>query len=224
MKTLFVPCFSTIKLKRQFMKKALDCLKPYKSVGLIATTQFIPQLAELELFLSDSGKDVQRAHGSRTVLKSQILGCDVSAAQKLNTECYLYLGTGEFHPFLVAAHTGKPTIVANPVSETVSEVEQKEARRLITKISVVRERVLGAERIGILVSTKPGQEHMKRALFLKRELEAKGKKAFVFVTDDIVPESLLNFPDIEAWINTACYRLIDDSERFEKPVLNLEDL
>jgi 2-(3-amino-3-carboxypropyl)histidine synthase len=88
----------------------------------------------------------------------------------------------------------------------------------------MRERVLGAYRVGILVSTKPGQNRLKRAIFLKKKLEAEGKKVFVFVANEIVPESLLDFPDIEAWINTACYRLIDDSERFERPIVNLDDL
>lgn len=223
MKTMFVPCFSTIKLKRSLMKKALEKLKLYGSVGLVAAVQFIPQLSVLEQYLAGK-KETQRAYGKRTELKSQILGCDVAAAQKLDVDCYLYLGTGNFHPLLVAARTGKPTVVLNPVSEKLSLVHEKEASRLITKITVMRERVLGAYRIGIIVSTKPGQNRLKRAIFLKKKLEAEGKKVFVFVANEIVPESLLDFPDIEAWINTACYRLIDDSERFERPIVNLDDL
>jgi 2-(3-amino-3-carboxypropyl)histidine synthase len=224
MKKIFVPCFSTVKLKRSLMKTALDKVKPYERVGLVATVQFIPHLAELENYLKDNKKTVERAYGKRTQFKSQILGCDVSAAQKLDVDCYLYLGTGNFHPVLVAAKTGKPTFIINPISEKISPVDTKDANRLITKITVKREQVLDAQRIGILVSTKPGQERMKRALHLKKELEAKGKEVFVFVSNEIVPESLLDFPDIEAWVNTACYRIIDESERFEGPVVDLEDL
>jgi 2-(3-amino-3-carboxypropyl)histidine synthase len=121
-------------------------------------------------------------------------------------------------------HSSSPRYVLNPISEKISLVDTKEANRLITKITVKREQVLNAQRIGILVSTKPGQQRMKRAIHLKKELAAKGKEVFVFVSNEIIPESLLDFPDIEAWINTACYRLIDESSRFERPIVDLEDL
>ncbi|MCW1310066.1 MAG: diphthamide synthesis protein, partial [Candidatus Nanoarchaeia archaeon] len=81
-----------------------------------------------------------------------------------------------------------------------------------------------AKRIGILVSTKPGQENLKIALDIKKEIEKNNRKAFIFIFDTLIPEELMNFTEIDAWVNTACPRIgIDDAERFDKPVINVED-
>jgi 2-(3-amino-3-carboxypropyl)histidine synthase len=82
-----------------------------------------------------------------------------------------------------------------------------------------------AKTIGILISSKPGQENLKSAEVVKEQLEKKGKKVYMFYFDTLIPEELLNFPQIEAWVNTACPRIsIDDIERFDKPVVDAKDI
>jgi len=76
---------------------------------------------------------------------------------------------------------------------------------------------LNSEKIGILISTKPGQENLKKALSLKNKL--KNKKSYFFLADEIDTRQFENFSDINAWINTACPRL-----DFEGFVFNIGDL
>ena len=56
----------------------------------------------------------------------------------------------------------------------------------------------------------------------KEKLEKDGKKVFLFVGDLITDTELRNFSHIQAWVNTACPRLMDDD--FEKPIINAADL
>ena len=74
---------------------------------------------------------------------------------------------------------------------------------------------------GILVSTKTGQFNLDSALKIRDELIGKGKTVFLFAGDEITPERVLGFK-VDAWVNTACPRIIDDF--FEKPVLNPDEL
>lgn len=78
-----------------------------------------------------------------------------------------------------------------------------------------------AETFGILVSTKDGQYRLKKAEELKSKIEAKGKKAYLFVGDELSPNNLLPFK-VDCWINTACPRITDDEHN--KPVLNLGEI
>ena len=36
--------------------------------------------------------------------------------------------------------------------------------------------------------------------------------------------SLRNFPKIECWISTACPRMVDDQDLYNKPIVNVEEL
>jgi 2-(3-amino-3-carboxypropyl)histidine synthase len=78
---------------------------------------------------------------------------------------------------------------------------------------------------GILVSTKPGQSNPNIALQIQRTLEENGKKSVLLYTDEILPEKLLDFTDIEVFVDTACPRLaLDDPERFPKPILTRDEI
>ena len=75
---------------------------------------------------------------------------------------------------------------------------------------------LSSKEIGIIVSTKPGQNKLKKALELKKKI--KDKNCHIFLADTVNPAEFENFPFIECWINTACQRFADD----KKGVLNYE--
>jgi 2-(3-amino-3-carboxypropyl)histidine synthase len=81
-----------------------------------------------------------------------------------------------------------------------------------------------AQKFGILVSIKPGQNRKDLALKLKKLCEEKGKEAQIIVSDFIGPDKLLGF-DVDAYVNTACPRIaIDDAGNYDKPMLTPEEL
>jgi 2-(3-amino-3-carboxypropyl)histidine synthase len=81
-----------------------------------------------------------------------------------------------------------------------------------------------AETFGVLVGLKPGQSRLRDAIKIKDELESKGKKALLLAAREITPEVLMQFPTVEAFVNTACPRLVlDDSPRFFRPMLTINE-
>jgi len=75
-----------------------------------------------------------------------------------------------------------------------------------------------AKNIGILVTTKPGQQYLKKATELKAKL--KDKQCYIFISDTIDLNDLENYPFIDSWVNTACPRLSDYSSN----IINIEEL
>ena len=72
-----------------------------------------------------------------------------------------------------------------------------------------------SDKIGILVSTKPGQYNLNQALKLKKQLK---KESYIFIFNKFEDFELENFPHIDFWINTACPRIE------AKNVINARDL
>jgi len=81
-----------------------------------------------------------------------------------------------------------------------------------------------SNKFGILLSTKAGQERKGLALELKKEIEHKGKEAFILVSDYLLPEYAIGI-DVDCFVNTACPRIaIDDASGWKKPIVNPNEL
>ena len=198
MRGMFIEAKYTGDIK-QVIEKSLKLLP--KRVGLVATVQHKHELNKIKEILEKSGK--------KAIIGGQILGCDISAAKKIKdkVDAFLYIGSGEFHPLGVALETNKKVIIANPLSNQVSEIKKQDVENYRKKQKGALIKFLSSETVGILVSLKPGQQNLKKAMELKKNL--KSKKTYVFIADTIDLNQLENFPFIECWINTACPRLVD---------------
>jgi len=76
---------------------------------------------------------------------------------------------------------------------------------------------MAADNVGVLVSTKSGQQYLKNALLLKRSK----KNIYIFVDNTFNYAEMENFPFIDVWVNTACPRIGDDET--PKPLININD-
>ena len=71
-----------------------------------------------------------------------------------------------------------------------------------------------------MITTKPGQNNLKKALELKAD-----KNIYYFLDDTINFAELENFNFIDCWVNTACPRIAyDDSIKIAKPIINIGEL
>jgi len=221
MKILFAEAHSNKEIL-PVAEKTLKELDKLNSIGLITTVQFIRQLDKVKELFKKKGEKVVIAQGNHCVYPGQILGCDVGACLKLDADCFLYIGTGEFHPLGLAVKTNKPVFKADPFTEQVSQISEEQRNLWLKKQAARLSKFNDARKIGILVSTKIGQ--FKDPTKLKEKIEDKGKEAHIFLTETINPQELENFSDIEAWINTACPRLVDDQGLYKKPIVNFTEL
>jgi diphthamide biosynthesis enzyme Dph1/Dph2-like protein len=137
---------------------------------------------------------------------SQILGCS-----KIKTSAdILLIGEARFHALNLAISSNKEVLIFDNYSITKIGSADIESSKKREKGKYLR--FLSSKNIGIMVSTKPGQENLSLALKLKKDMEKKGKSPFIFLSDNLNILELDNFsPDI--WINTACPGLSLDSPR-----------
>lgn len=219
MKTLFIPSKYTGKM--DLSKISIDKLP--KKIGIVTTAQFLGKIEEIKQYLEKNGKEAFIDKAKQKNL-GQLLGCDVGAAEKIqdNVNAFLYIGSGAFHPIGVALKTSKEVFQFNPITSVFSKLDCKEIENYKKRIKVKYIKFLSADNIGILVSTKPGQNSYKKALEIKKKMENKGKNCFVFVFDTLNSNEMENFPFIGFWVNTACPRIADDEDK--KNVIGMGDL
>lgn len=195
-------------------------------VGLVTTAQHIDKLETVRAALEREGKQVFVGRGDgRIKHPGQVLGCNVSAASSLaeRVDCYLYIGSGDFHPLAVSLGTGKPVIVLDPFIRQIRDVDELKDRTLRQRHGAIV-RAAEARSYGILVSSKPGQKRLALAQELRAKLDSKGKKAVILVANNIDPDRLAGY-GLDAFVSTACPRLaIDDYMRYKQPILTPKEL
>ncbi|MBM3199637.1 hypothetical protein FJZ53_01780 [Candidatus Woesearchaeota archaeon] len=200
MEVVFIESKSNVSLINVLRK-----IKTKDKLGLITTIQHSYNLEDAKKLFPNS------------VIGGQVLGCDVSAALKIKdqVDLFLFIGSGEFHPLGVALKTDKEVIIADPLTGKVSKITKEDIATYRVKLRGKYVKFLKAEKVGILVSVKPGQYNLETALHLQNKLE---KRSYILVANNFSETELENYPDIETFINTACPRI-----EFHN-VINLEDV
>ena len=192
MKLLFIEA----QKKRDLNLKEIDFSILPKEVFIAYSIQF-KGLAE----------QLKRKLGKRVKGFQQVLGCSSIKSQYP----LLLVGSGRFHALNLAL---KGNILYILEGVKIAKLDEKEVEGIKSKRKAALARFYSAEKVGILVSTKPGQENLKEAVKIRENLIKKGKNTFIFLADSISLEELENYP-IDSWVNTSCQALT-----FESKVVN----
>ena len=222
--TVYVEARATLNINTA-VEKALPMLEEWHKIGLATTVQHVQTLDEVRETLILAGKTVAIGDTRRLSYPGQVIGCDYSNAISIakDVEAFLFVGGGLFHALGVALSTSKPTIVVDPYDNTAFSVD-KEAEKIFKQRWASIEEARKGKNFAVLVGLKPGQKRLEEALQIKQKLEENGKTACLFAVKDITPEVLMEFPTIDAFVNTACPRIsLDDAVKFKKPVLTANE-
>jgi 2-(3-amino-3-carboxypropyl)histidine synthase len=203
--------YDFIPLLRKFIGKIR-----FRKICLVSTVQFRKAAAEAKRFMEDNGFSVLDG--------GFILGCDSMKALKCGSasDCYLFIGSGRFHPLGLQEKTDKPVLFLDIERRSLEDLSGEKNKLEIRKRLRI-EKAKGLMNFGIMVSSKPGQLRMKQAEEVKRKLEASGGKAYILAGGFFSPEKLLGLK-IDVLINTACPRMRDDAGLFGKIILNADDV
>ncbi len=201
MKTLFIPAKSNAKLNSAKISELSKNLP--KKIAIVYSIQFKDIALEVKEILSKT-HDI--------VLFSQVLGC---SKPKINADAVLLIGSGKFHAISLAYETHLPVFILN--KDRLEQISKSDLEIIEKKNKAAYLRYLHSDKIGIIISTKPGQSKLKRALELSRTI---GKKNYLFLTGNINSNEFQNF-GIDSWVNTACSRLDMDSAIINIDKLNL---
>jgi len=208
--------------------------KKYTKVALYASVQFCNNLDTVHTQLKDANITVITSKPDRAHVQSQLLGCDnyhssLNLAEKelQEIDAYLYVGDGKFHPLaLVYAQKDstvmKEIICNDPMSKKMTIMNIDDIKVKLRRYRGALLKFFSAKTVGVIITVKPGQEHLRPSFFLEKKFPE--KKFYYFIDDTVSFNQLENFPFVEVWINTACPRIgFDDQEQFRKGVINLND-
>ncbi len=193
-----------------------------KRIGLVATIQHVQTLSSIKDYLKKEGFEphIGPAKG-RAKYPGQVLGCSFSSATSISdlVDGFLFIGSGNFHPLGVSISTGKKTLAIDFVSgevRDVTEIKDKLLKKRYAKLS----KAMGAKTFGIVVGEKKGQMRKALAKRVRKKLEENGKQSSSIHLEEITPENLMSFRNLDVLINTACPRIaLEDALRFRQPML-----
>lgn len=190
MKTLFIPA----KIKSKANKpKILEISKKLpKNIAIAYSIQYKDIAFEIKDILSKTHKITKLV---------QVLGCSKPNFSK-NTKAILLISSGKFHAIPLGIETKLPIYILE--HNILRKISKQDIESFKKKQKASYLKFLNADKIGILVSTKPGQQNLKKALELKKKI--KNKKSYLFISNTIDVNEFENF-GLSSWVNTACPRL-----------------
>jgi 2-(3-amino-3-carboxypropyl)histidine synthase len=181
--------FNPIELDESELKKLP------KKLFIAYTIQFQDFVPELKSKLKKTGISV--------VETQQVLGCS-----QVNTKYPILLLTqGKFHVINLYTQSNEIFITEG---NSIKKVPLEEINKIRAKRKSALIKFLSAEKVGILVSTKPGQENLEKAMKLTEKLNSQGKKSYIFLANNLDIAQFENF-QIDSWVNTACPGLAFDN-------------
>jgi len=202
MKTLFIPA----KTKSEVNEKKIEALNLPKSIAIAYSIQYKDIAFKIKEILSKKNNITGMI---------QVLGCSKPQFPK-DTKAILLISSGRFHAVSLAHSANLPIYILE--ADKLRKISKEEVDAFERKKKASYLQFLNSEKIGILVSTKPGQENLKRAISLKNN-NLENKKFYLFLGNEVDIGQFENFNDIKSWINTACPRL-----DFDSPIVNMNDL
>jgi len=203
----------------------LPHLGGWRRLGLASTVQHVHSLPAVASELVCRGFEAQVGEGDEAAPHpGQVLGCHYGSARRVagGVDAFLFIGGGRFHPLGLALSTGKPVVAADPYDGSVAVLRPEElmglARRRYAGVVALR----GAERVGIIVSSKPGQMALAAADELERRFRERGAEAAIIYLDEARAEHLNNFSEPQAFVAAACPRIaLDGVAGVDRPVLTV---
>ena len=193
MKTIFIPAKSKLEISIKNLPKLPNKL------AIAYSIQFKEQANKVKEILSKS---------SEVVSFVQVLGCSRPNLPK-NTQAVILVGQGRFHAIGLAIETNLPIYILE--QGEFHKISSEEVQNFVKKQTSSLKNFLNSTNVGILISTKPGQENMKKAINFKKTL--KNKNSYLYITNELNISEFENFPQIQSWVNTACPRMDLDSTK-----------
>lgn len=209
---------------RPILEKSLEQIKDFKTLGLSYSIQHRHDIDKVIEFYKENGKEILLSEKKGyAAYPGHVVGCEFGGLKVIqdSVDAFLILGNN-FHAMGAAIATEKPVFLLDVYNDKI--VEMKGVRDKIIKQRITSvEKVKDAKKVGIISEIKPGQR-FGSANVLKEKLEKIGKEVILIVMDELSPDKLMNFYDVDAFVELGCPRIaIDDFARYSKPLITYKE-
>jgi 2-(3-amino-3-carboxypropyl)histidine synthase len=222
--TLYIEAHAMVPVEKVVIQ-TIPLLAGYTNIGIATSVQHLQTLKQVRYLLTQAGKTVIIGDSRQILYPGQVSGCNYSNVKTIadKVEAFIFIGGGLFHALGIALSTGKPTMVADPFDNRAFCINSQ-AEKILRQRYAIIQAAKKARTLGVVIGLKPGQKHFDTALKIKLLAEKNRKSSFLFAGREITPEVLLEFPSIDAYVNTACPRIcLESTCKFSKPVLTVTE-
>ena len=197
------------------LKKSLKELKGFNKIGLSYSIQHLNDIPSVINFYKENGKEVLLSgKKGRVAHEGQIIGCQYSGLKEIENkvECFVVIGNN-FHSIGAAISVDKPVFLIDVYNDEVKLMKGLRDKILKQRVVAIY-RFKRAEKVGVIIETKSGQKFGSPKLLIDK-LEKAGKKVIVITMNELTPDKLMNFYNVEAFVELACPRIaIDDFAKY----------
>jgi len=206
------------------LKKSLKELKKYKTLGLSYSIQHRHDLGFIKKFYEDNGKKVLLSKKLGLVAyEGHIVGCQYSGLKAIEkkVDCFVIIGN-QFHSMGAVLSVEKPVILVDVYNNNVRDMGELRDK-ILKQRAISIEKLREAENVGVIIEIKPGQK-FGNPRYLVDKLKEKGKNPIVITMNELTPDKIMNFYNIDCFIELACPRIaIDDFAKYHKPILTFKE-
>lgn len=206
------------------LEQSLKSIEPYNVIGLSYSIQHRHDIDNIKKFYEANGKTVLISKKMGTAAyEGHITGCEYRGLKAIQNEVEAFVIIGnQFHSMGAALALEKPVIlldVYNNDVRSMAELKDKILKQRAISIEKLRE----AKNVGIIIEIKPGQK-FGSPKYLLEKLREKGKTAIVITMNELTPDKIMNFYNIDCFIELACPRIaLDDFAKYHKPIVTFRE-
>jgi len=206
------------------LEKSLKFLEKYKTMGLSYSIQHKHDIENIKKFYEKKGKKVILSKKIGNVAcEGHIIGCQYEGIKAIQdeVECFVIIGN-KFHSIGATLAVKKPVILIDVYDNdirTMGGLRDKILKQRAISIEKLKE----AKKVGIIIGMKPGQK-FGSPKYLLEKLRKNGKTVILITMSELTPEKIMNFYNIDAFIELACPRIaLDDFANYSKPILTMKE-
>ncbi|MCL5729949.1 MAG: diphthamide biosynthesis enzyme Dph2 [Candidatus Pacearchaeota archaeon] len=204
--------------------KSLSKLKKYKRIGFSYSVQHRHDVEKIKKFYEKHGKQfVLSKKLGHVAYEGHIVGCQYAGLKSIeqDVDCFLILGN-QFHAMGAVLSVEKPVILLDVYNNEVRELSGLRERILKQRMASI-EKFRDAKNIGIITEIKPGQK-FGSPTYLLEKLKEQGKNPIIITMNELSPDKILNFYNIDAFIELACPRIaIDDFAKYPRTIITFKE-
>ncbi|GEM_PF-1895310 len=226
-KFYFIPVFDDVNISDELASQVFKYVEDLKAdhINIVYSIQYKKAAESLLKLLLHRGYNVKmpRLPG---MIQGQILGCLNHQLQISNPDktIFIVVSSGIFHALGVSLYTGIPTILIDPFNNKITDMS-KLSNKYRSLIAWNIYRASNYQRFAVIVVKDSHQPFIGGLPHILRILKKHNLKYSIYHSERI-DENLINLiPKNEIPVIAGCPRIaIDDLTRFNRPVLNFEQL
>ena len=209
---------------KPLLEKSLKELKKFKKISLSYSIQHRHDIENIKKFYEKNGKEVVLSKKQGLVeYEGHIVGCQYRGLQTIEKDVDVFVIIGNnFHSMGAALTVEKPVILIDVYNDEVRNMEGLKDK-ILKQRAISIEKLREAKNVGIIIEIKPGQKFGSPKLLINK-LKEKGQNPIVITMSELTPDKIMNFYNIDAFIELACPRIaIDDFAKYPKPILTFKE-